>query len=490
MPHSTSQSSVTLRQRIAAGKYRLGRLGESVLEWTRRHRELTAGILLVLAYLVLVRFLHQPITVLPVLVVAALAFYFFNRYPFAAFIGLIAVIHIFNYTTVAATGTTLSFLYGIFITGLIVMQSTVRSGGYRKLLRNSFDMKWNILILYVCTGVISIALNAHTMKYDFSELYAYSHVLFIVIYFIVGIFIDSEKRLYNSMLAILYFRALDGIYGLYLFTASPDSRIGGTFSDPNEYACYSLLALPIALFLFRSTKSLIVRISIVISSIFVTIAVLISSSRAAFITMIALGIIIMFSRSLELRSRIIGFLIVVVIFLALATGLYWHRIESIETVFEGEGRDDNSIEIRVRVFNEALDVFLLSPVYGSGYGQFTSTTLEKHGGYSRESMRFATHNTHVRILAEHGLLGFIPYVLFIFLIIRDGYRAARDAKKAGDINLSQLATGANLALITILIMGFMLGVYGKQMFFYFGLVAATHRVVRNKLRSKEAADAS
>jgi len=487
MPHSTSQSSGTLRQRIASGKYRLGQLGESLLEWIRRHRELTAGMLLVLAYLVLVRFLHQPVIVLPALVVAALGFYFFNRYPYVAFIGLVVVIHLFHYATVGSLGLTVSFLYGILIGGLILLQTSVQSEKYRDLLRGSFDIKGQLLVLFLFVGAITTVLSLKTDQVNYLDMYIYSHIQFIVIYYIVIVFINTEKRLYSTLLVVLIARALDGAYGLIQFIANPEIRVGGSFLDANEYACYSLLALPIALFLFRSTKSVIVRIGIVLASVFITIAVLVSSSRGAFIAMVALGIIILFIRSLELRTRILGFVIVILVFAALATSLYWDRIGTVEGVVE-ESERNHSLEVRISSLNDSFEFFLSSPLYGIGYGQFMFTSLDKYGGYSEENTRFAAHNSYTQVLAEHGLLGIIPYLLFIFLIIRDGYRAARDAKKAGDINLAQLVTGANLALITILIMGLTIRTYGKQMFFYFGLVAAAHRIVLNKLSSKKADD--
>lgn len=489
MPGSSSQFPRSLRQRFAAGRYRLSQLGQSVLELARKHRELTAGLLLVLAYLVLVQVLHQPITVLPALVIAALTFFLFNRYPYAAFIGLVIVIHLFHYSSVGSSGISVSFLYGIFMGGLILLQVSVNGDKYRNLLRGSFDFKGQVLIVFVIMGVITTIISLSTSRVNHLDLYLYSHIQFVAIYYIVIIFVNSKKRLYSTMLVVLITRALDGIYGLTIFIAHPTMRVGGSFVDPNEYACYSLLALPIALFLFRSTKSLIVRIGIVVASVLITIAVLISSSRGAFVAMVVLGITILLTRSLELRTRILGFVIVVLVFAALATSIYWDRMESVEGVVEASERD-HSVELRLKSLTDSIELFLISPLYGIGYGQFMFTPLEKLGGYSEEKARYSAHNSHAQILAERGLLGFIPYLLFLFLIVRDGYRAARDARKAGDINLAQLAAGVNLALITILIMGFMLGTYGKQMYFYFGLVAAANRIVRNQLRAQEPTDAS
>ena len=115
------------------------------------------------------------------------------------------------------------------------------------------------------------------------------------------------------------------------------------------------------------------------------------------------------------------------------------------------------IVTRFLLWATALRLFLTSPVFGIGYGNF----VELYGSYITVPWipkgTLGVHNTYLQFLTETGLVGFVAFALLIF-------RAARQAFHQMSFTINRfdraLAFGTMGAILTILVQGFVDFLFG------------------------------
>ena len=91
---------------------------------------------------------------------------------------------------------------------------------------------------------------------------------------------------------------------------------------------------------------------------------------------------------------------------------------------------DKSYQIRVLMQTKAKKIFAQSPVWGCGPARFkrTKVYLEipkvlSYGGQEKFMYR-SSHNSYLQFLAETGIVGNVPYYIFLFLLLFKGFFAS------------------------------------------------------------------
>ncbi|MEL0008724.1 MAG: O-antigen ligase family protein [Flammeovirgaceae bacterium] len=84
-----------------------------------------------------------------------------------------------------------------------------------------------------------------------------------------------------------------------------------------------------------------------------------------------------------------------------------------------ETGENESVNNRLRYYSQALNQFKNTPILGIGIGNWKikSLDLDKENIFSY-IVPYSVHNDFLEILAETGLFGFIPFVLFFFFIFK------------------------------------------------------------------------
>lgn len=137
------------------------------------------------------------------------------------------------------------------------------------------------------------------------------------------------------------------------------------------------------------------------------------------------------------------------------------------------------IVTRLMLWTTAVRLFITSPVFGVGYGNY----VELYGSYISVSWIpkgiLGVHNTYLQFLTETGLVGFTAFAFLIF-------RAARQAFHQMYLSISgfdrALAFGTLGAILTILVQGcvdFLFGVssqFGTLFWMWLGLLVVSARI--------------
>ncbi|HUT99265.1 MAG TPA: O-antigen ligase family protein [bacterium] len=452
------------------------RSNERWLEYARRHRDLTACALLATAYLVVCVFLRLPYYYVCLGIVGVIALGISLKYPFTAFLGYIFLVNFLPYGYIESNTFTLAKIGGVLLVAVTLAVTAIRTPEYGQRLKRAFDKRGIVVLILIAAGAFSTIIS-HNPQSAFVE----QHFQFLVLFVLTRVYVDTEKRLWWLLVIILLARGMDGALGLYQYITVPEAgRIAGNFLDPNEYACYSVVALPIAVYLAQYRKSKVTWAFFIALGLLTFIAVIISFSRAGFVTLALILLVIFFIPVIKLRNRLILLLLTVVLIIAFIPFEYWSRIETLNSLFGDEGTDQ-SVIIRKRQVDTSIRLFLENPILGVGYMRYRTAPEKLLGGYIIKRGRTGEHSTMLQVLVEFGLIGFIPFVVLIILSFWSGIRAVKLAKLAGDQGIRLLSTATTLSFTSFIIFSFMLGTYTKYLYLYLVLPMVAYDIAIEKL---------
>jgi O-antigen ligase len=449
---------------------KLARWRGGIWEWIRGHRELTAALLLLGAVVFLFRY-GMPLYLLAFVVVAVLLFSLFISKPAYLFYLFITSLLLTNYVRL-----------GVFTTGvwsaLILAVVTTAYYATRRLefsrrMPRVFDYRFLLVFLVLVAFSISTLVNGNIGRHFFPKILSW-----LVGYIFVRIYVKDQRGLLLLLVVIFIARSIDGGYGVYQYLLFQPDRVAGTFHDPNEYACFNVTALAIAGFLLAYSKNWLTRLLIILGVCLMLAGVILSKSRSGFIILAAIGILVIINPALKVRLRFMLIIVAVLIIGIVATGIYWQRIQSVQSFLTEGAPADRSISIRTRLIGQAWQVFLENPVFGVGYGHFRFYNLGREGGYSKYVPFFDQHNMFMSILSEYGLLGAITSLILFVVGFLDGFRAVRYARRAGDRQLALLCSAALMTYLALLMFGMFLNPSViKMIFIYVALPISAYEIV-------------
>ena len=102
---------------------------------------------------------------------------------------------------------------------------------------------------------------------------------------------------------------------------------------------------------------------------------------------------------------------------------------------------------RLVLWDVAWDLFKKHPLLGVGMGDY-STEAEKLLGERYVTTTTDSHNVYLQVLATRGLVGFVPFALFWFVVLRSLFRLkGRSAKGSAAWHYAVGAIGVTVAML-------------------------------------------
>lgn len=278
---------------------------------------------------------------------------------------------------------------------------------------NSF---WMFYLAWFFFKFVSIAWSSMSNNDFKTHLLSQIGMVLFVIVMVGG---DQSRELIHAILQTnLWISFLFGVLSIFFrgsfiseeFVARQVLTLFGQQNDPNN--CAAFLLVGITLGLYSATierKKLMVNGLIVAINIY---ALLLTSSRAGFLTLGAIIVCIVFlpqpNQELELKKaiqKILLIVLIIVIAVALVQRflpqtnidrlLNWNEYES------GSGRD-----IR---WERAIQLFMQRPLFGWGWGGYNTGVG-------------AIHNTFLTSLCDIGVIGTLLFVIPIFMVAIEALR--------------------------------------------------------------------
>jgi O-antigen ligase len=197
-------------------------------------------------------------------------------------------------------------------------------------------------------------------------------------------------------------------------------------NTPNSYAfllvCFTAISIKYLQLKKRKYLMLFIFVSVLISLLFL-------ERRAGFVLVFASGLIALKYESLTINNILINSIFIGMFFLLLELSIVQNSIMAIspriyETLYETENikSQDQSYLTRVAQVEKAGIIFSEHPLTGIGLNNFAVfENVQLLGNFEgadvimhKDLTNKGAHNSYIMLLAEGGLLIFIPFVLLLF----------------------------------------------------------------------------
>jgi O-antigen ligase len=264
---------------------------------------------------------------------------------------------------------------------------------------------------------------------------------------------------------------------------------GGPFGGENRYAQIMVVIVPIAMYFFLTDRSRKAKVLSAGAGALILSGILLTFSRGAFVTLVVLGIIMIFLGFIRVRKALLG-LVVCVLLMSVALPEYFEQVSSVgglsslATQQSNEIRSlDGSFRGRYAQILAAIRAFSEHPLAGVGPGHFPRFYARRYGNevgtkFLRGNRR--AHNLYLEIAADMGILGLVTFMSIVgFIVYRLWQVRRRLAQSRPD--LAQLATAMILCILGYMGTAMFLQLsYQRYYWFLLALAGATLQVVKSE----------
>lgn len=302
-------------------------------------------------------------------------------------------------------------------------------------------------MLLVILGLGILFIPFAQSKEDSLNTLSETFIKLVIIFTLLINVIDSRERLRSLLKLIVICGTVISLGAIRSFLTGQFSKgriegiVGGMFQNANDLATGINLLIPIALVLALTSKG-IVRLFFCACAALMTAAVIVTFSRAGYLGLIALTILIFWK--LRLRHRVLPIvttLILLVTLILAIPGGYGSRLS--KTMVESKDKSE-SVDDRTEVLRRGIMVALAHPVIGVGMGNFYL--------YSRRDLK--AHNSYLEIWAELGLIGLAAYLTLLIAPLRSLKKVENETFNAQETEVVErfyLSLGLQATIVSYLV---------------------------------------
>jgi len=335
--------------------------------------------------------------------------------------------------------------------------------------RQSFRLMWPqgaMLIAFLGICVVS-TFGAIYVRHSVEQTSDFAKI--VLVYLLLENVITSEKRLRTVMLTMIIgglFPAIGTIhrYASGVFFEGSRAAWRGIFSNPNDDAYALVILIPLALAV-ANTSGRLTQLAIWAAVAAYLLAIFLTFSRGGLIGLFGmLGLMGWKQKSIVIKAGMVAALLIGFI----VAGMFWNRNNGSLTGIKG----DTTVRQRLATFKAGGLMFLHNPLLGVGPGDSMVAyplyvPKEAHCGCQDQ---LVVHNSFIQVLAETGILGFIPFTIFVFSSLYHAWVLEKGA-------LARYATALELALVGFVVCSLSNGfTYTWWPYLLAGLTAAAKRI--------------
>ncbi|MFZ2198059.1 MAG: O-antigen ligase family protein [Thermodesulfovibrionales bacterium] len=363
----------------------------------------------------------------------------------------------------ALKGASYPKIVAVFLIGGLILRLALTREALPK------DNAYKYYYLFFIGSLISFAV-AKNLSVSLNMYIVYISLFFL--YLLTRHFLRSEKDV-SVALNVLFFSTIFlslivEMMGIRIRSHYSGARLSGGYADPNEYASYILVLLPLSFYMaMRHTG--IKKIVYWGCGLFFFITVVFAGSRGGALGFIGLSTILVYYYSVgRLRQIIVSILFVMTISYFYVPDDYWVRLSTLtHPVSEG----DSSMGTRLINYKAAVKMFFDYPVTGVGIYNFQFRGLE----YGTEKV-IVVHNTYLEVLTGGGLLSFIPFLL---ILINSWLKLK--VKRKYDPTMRDLLICLKASFVSLLITSFFISAdHKKILFFLLALISSVHYLLMER----------
>lgn len=315
---------------------------------------------------------------------------------------------------------------------------------------------WFVFILWMCiTTVFSIDIS-----FSFPELIRTIKIQLVVLLTMLVIF--NKERINQLIWVIVLSLGFYGIKGgLFSIATGGKYRVWGPensfIADNNTLALALIMTLPLMFYLYKITAHKYLRYGLLASMILTGLSILTSFSRGALLA--ASVMLLMFLMKSKNKIRYLFLLVLLLPALLYFMPSSWYeRMSTIETY-----QEDSSAMGRLQAWQFAFDM-ARSRFAGGGFNSFSEANYRKYSPdvanvIASEDNRFQdAHSIYFEVLAEHGFIGLLIFLLIGISAIVSSRKIINDVKTHQELQwVGELAAMIQVSLIGYAVGGTFLG---------------------------------
>ena len=183
--------------------------------------------------------------------------------------------------------------------------------------------------------------------------------------------------------------------------------VGGMFKNPNDLALNLVTFLAPTLFIVVQERRVPRRVFASALAVLMVTATVFTKSRSGFLGLLAMTAVVIYYTARLKPGLVLAIVTAGLLALPAMPASFWTRMDSI---FNAAEDPTGSRAARIRLLNQAVDVFADNPLTGIGAGQF-----QNYNGPGIIEKWRVTHNVWLQVAAELGVFGLAA---FAFLVAR------------------------------------------------------------------------
>lgn len=234
------------------------------------------------------------------------------------------------------------------------------------------------------------------------------------------------------------------------------ARPTGPLDDPNYYSQILLFIQPIAFYRWYAptVKTLWPRLLAFIFWANIVLTAIFSYSRSAFLMLVAIMIIIVLERKMDIFKVAVGAFVLITAITPFLPDGYTDRISTLTGVFQSaEMQTEASFEGRTSQAVVAMKMFQQNAITGVGYSLYEENYLEYSAkvGLDQRGEARAAHSIYLEVMAETGLMGMITFGFMLYIFYSVSQKAVRDLTAIGRADLVPWIRGIQLGFLSYLL---------------------------------------
>jgi len=300
----------------------------------------------------------------------------------------------------------------------------------------------------------------------------------LIVFWLISNLVDTLPRLRGMAWTLTWLTVALALVGIsnYLsgvFGPGQDRRIlgydAGLTRNPNDLALMLNLIIPIAVSLLLSTTGALVRTVLVAALAIQVTAVILTFSRAGFLTLAAtLGLYGLRLLGRPSRGFVLAGVAVAALSLPFLPAGYAERLLTLRAI---DADSTGSAQARWGGTVAAIENMASHPILGAGLGMDILALNETVGPTWR-----AVHNTYL----EYGVDLGVPGLVLFLLLLWSSWKSARAARRLGGLELASLAEGIEISLVAFAIAALFHPAAYQFYFYYIAGLAVAARTVASR----------
>jgi len=240
-------------------------------------------------------------------------------------------------------------------------------------------------------------------------------------------------------------------------TGFDSTRITGPLDDPNYYAMIHLMAFPMSVYLTLSAAKPYTRVFAGICSLLIMATILFTFSRGAFLSLVVVGILIIRERKWNPYKIAFGGLLLFGIMSPFMPAGFTDRLDTLTGLVPSGGdarmQTESSFRGRTSELLVALMMYEDHPILGVGKYNYANAYLDYSSslGLDDRLEDRQAHSLYFETLAEQGTVGFMVFMLMLFVVWQGGQIAKQTLRDAHRDDLVLRINGAQFGLIGYLL---------------------------------------